>query len=275
MEDIQNDLDTNSEVLKAENRTVKGHLDSKIREHGELQRAMERMKEDYETKKLEKWEQHSTEMKEKNMEIAHLQAQLNEVESQIQNLEYQHRDDMQKMHNSFDQQIQQASSETFSQEFLREQMSHNEDRHNKETQALMQQLIDVQKKNRQYETELHSSDKSKKDARAYRLCLAMKSHLNGIYKERLEESLFEATENEEVIQQQRKNMTQSLFREQQLQAELRELHNKKGSSHDVEELRAKLARQEAISSDLTQKMLDAMAQVSRKEEEIRVMKGKY
>merc|ERR1712032_262757 len=115
-----------------------------------------------------------------------------------------------------------------SQEFLREQMSHNEDRHNKETQALMQQLIDVQKKNRQYETELHSSDKSKKDARAYRLCLAMKSHLNGIYKERLEESLFEATENEEVI-------------EQQLQAELRELHNKKGSSHDVEELRAKLA----------------------------------
>jgi hypothetical protein len=272
---MQNDHDTHAEVLKAETKTYKDQLDAKVREYRELQITMERMKEDYETKKLEKWEQHSAELKEKNAEIMHLQAQLNEVEHQIQNLEYQHRDDMQKMHNSFDQQIQQASSETFSQEFLREQMAHNEERHSKESQALMQQLIDVQKKNRQYETEIHSSGNAKKDARAYRLCLAMKGHLNGILKEKLEESLFEATENEEVIQQQRKNMTQSLFREQQLQSELRELKNHHGSAKDVEELRLKLMRQEAISSDLTQKMLDAMAQVSRKEEEIRVLKGKY
>lgn len=135
----------------------------------------------------------------------------------------------------------------------------------------MQQLITVQQKNRTYEDQLYKSSTTKygvssKEAKSYRLCLALKSHLNKMLKERLEEQLFVATENEEVIQQQRKNMTQSLFREQSLQQEIRELKGRGASSAETEDLRMKLVRQEAISYDLTQKMLDAMAQVSQKEE---------
>lgn len=114
---------------------------------------------------------------------------------------------------------------------------------------------------------------SSKQVKAYQICIALKEHFTKILRERLEESLFEATENEEVIQQQRRNMTQSLAREQQLQQEIKTLRMSSSSSAEVEDLRARLAQQEMICRDLTQKLLDAMAQVSRKEEDIRVLRG--
>jgi len=101
-----NSMNLQVSMLKSENQSHKEQLDAKTRELKQARDDHEKIKGDYESKKYQKWEQHQAELKQKNDDIAELQHQLSLYSTQIENLEHQHRDEMQRMHASFDLQIQ-------------------------------------------------------------------------------------------------------------------------------------------------------------------------